>query len=313
MKLRFMKALLLLLFLLMLLFPARVFAGASKGLLLWFHSVIPTLLPFMILSAVLIKTQAIHWIARLSGPMFRRLFAVSDHGSFAVIAGFLCGYPMGSRVTADLLREKHISFREAGYLLSFCNNASPVFIISYIVQQNLKREDFLVPALTILFLSPFLTSLLFRRLPLYTRFTARKTTSPEAISESFPDKEENLLDVCIMNSFESVVKIGGYMILFSVILSLAEMFTPALLPVRNLLLSSLEITNGIALICSGTSDPQTAFFFCMVTASFGGWCAIAQTRCMIAGTGLSIIPYMIEKLATASVTSLLCLLYFAFL
>ena len=38
------------LFILMLLFPQDAFKGASAGLLLWFHTVLPTLLPFIILS-----------------------------------------------------------------------------------------------------------------------------------------------------------------------------------------------------------------------------------------------------------------------
>ena len=37
----------------MLLFPKDVFNGASKGLLLWFHTVFPTLFPFLIITNLL--------------------------------------------------------------------------------------------------------------------------------------------------------------------------------------------------------------------------------------------------------------------
>ena len=153
-------------FILMLFFPKLVFAGAKEGLLLWFNSALPTLLPFMILSNLLIKTHSADWVVRVTGPLFRHIFHISDYGSFAAVTGFLCGYPMGSKVTSDLLTEGKISLTEAQYLLSFCNNASPGFIISYVVLQNLKQEQLLVPSLAILTVSPILASFLFR--PFYS-------------------------------------------------------------------------------------------------------------------------------------------------
>jgi len=303
-----MKASVILLFALMLLFPDKVFEGACNGLMLWFHSVLPTLLPFMILSGILIKTRAIHWIVRISGPLLGRIFQVSNYASFAVITGFLCGYPMGSRITADLLREGHISLDEAGYLLSFCNNASPVFIISYIVQQNLGQEKYLSPSLIILTLSPVIASFLFRHLRLYTYFCSGNQLIRNDFLPDASEKNESILDSCIMSGFESITKVGGYIILFSIMLSLAEIPNLPYAGFRHFLLPSLEITNGISLICRNLTD-NSAFFLCMVMTSFGGWCAIAQTKCMINGTGLSIFPYAIEKLITALVTSLLCLFY----
>ncbi len=308
MKLRLVKASVIVLFTLMLLFPAKVFEGACNGLMLWFHSVLPTLLPFMILSGILIKTRAIHWIVRISGPLLGRIFHVSDYATFAVITGFLCGYPMGSRITSDLLREGHISLDEAGYLLSFCNNASPIFIISYIVQQNLRQDKFLFPSLIILTLSPVIASFFFRHLRLYTYFGSKNQTVKNVFLPEASEKNENILDSCIMSGFESITKVGGYIILFSIMLSLAEIPELPYAGFQYFFLPSLEITNGISLICQNLTG-NFAFFLCMVMTSFGGFCAIAQTKCMINGTGLSIFPYMIEKLITALVTSLLCLFY----
>ena len=51
----------LIFFLCMLSFPQTVFAGASYGLLLWFRHVLPTLLPYMVLINILIRTPALHW------------------------------------------------------------------------------------------------------------------------------------------------------------------------------------------------------------------------------------------------------------
>lgn len=295
-------------FICMLLFPRVVFTGAGKGLLLWYTSVLPTLLPFIIMSGLLIRTQAVHLIVRVTGPLLRHIFRVSDYGTFAIVTGFLCGYPMGSKVISDLLKEGHITLSEAQYLLSFCNNASPIFIISFIVLQNLKNERLLAPALVILFLSPILCSFLFRR-----KYTDRTISGHEMIpAREAPSVSGSLVDSCIMDSIEIIVKVGGYIMLFSILLSLAEMMHFQSDIFRYILLPSLEITNGISMLCKSRLTEPVTFLLTMTCASFGGFCAVAQTNCMLEGTSLSIRNYMTKKLITAMVTSLLCMFYLHF-
>ena len=130
----------LIFFLCMLSFPQTVFAGASYGLLLWFRHVLPTLLPYMVLINILIRTPALHWICHITSPFLCPLLGTSYYGTFAVLTGFLCGYPMGAKTASDLLDAQKISRSEASYLLSFCNNTSPAFILSYVVIQNLKKD-----------------------------------------------------------------------------------------------------------------------------------------------------------------------------
>lgn len=44
--------------------------------------------------------------------------------------------------------------------------------------------------------------------------------------------------------------------------------------------------------------------------AFGGVCSIAQTNCMLEGTGLSIFPYFLQKLITAILCGMLSALFF---
>ena len=102
----------LILFAFMLLSPARAAAAASEGLLLWFHALIPVLLPFFILSRLLIVLDGVAFVTRLIEPFTGSLFGLSPNGSFCLLAGFLCGYPAGARISADLVRERRISPEE---------------------------------------------------------------------------------------------------------------------------------------------------------------------------------------------------------
>ena len=292
------------LFVLMLLFPQPVFKGASSGLLLWFNVILPTLLPFMIVSNLLIGTRAIDAISKVFGPVMCRLFGVTRYGSFAIIAGFLCGYPMGGKVTADLVRKQYITWQEGQYLLSFTNNTSPMFIISYVVWQNLKDTSRTMPALLILILSPILCSFLFR---IYYRPGARIHSSgcpplPKAAAAS-------LMDSCIMNGFETITKVGGYIMLFSILIALLQKLPLDHFLFSLLLLPSLEMTTGIPLLCASPLSADACFVLSLALTSFGGWCSVAQTRSMVQGTRLPITPYIIEKLITTLVTSLLAYTY----
>lgn len=295
----------------MLLFPRAVFNGASEGLLLWFQIVFPTLFPFMLITNLLMESGGLACISRILRRPFRRIFGVSGNGSFAVLAGFLCGYPMGAKVTADLLRTGRITGNEGQYLLSFCNNTSPVFIINFIVWKTLGKDRLLLPSLIVLMGAPVLLSFIFRKFYLEKGSRFFQET---AASENGPGRQQDfsLIDTCMMNSFESIVKVGGYIILFSVILSLLSE-SGQHSPVFTTLAAVLEVTNGILIIDSLDVRLSLSWSLIMALTSFGGLCSVAQTQCMIQDTGLKTSHYIIQKLAAAGAASLLAVFYLNFL
>lgn len=291
-------------FFLMLLFPQTVICGASLGLMLWFQTVLPVLLPFLILTALLVKSNGFFVISKLIQPVLRPLFGVSDNGAFAMLIGFLCGYPMGSKVTADLKKGGRITESEASYLLSFCNQTSPMFLISYIFYIHLKRPDLLIPGMFLIEGVPLFLSIPFRKI------YRPVVTSGKSIS--VPRFSWNMVDDCIMQSFETITKIGGYIILFSIFLQFGKElpFTHPLF--RCIFLPSLELTNGVALICDAGIPSDLTFVLATGLAAFGGWCSVAQTYSMILGSGLSIGDYITKKLIITAITSLLAYIYISY-
>ena len=299
----------LILFFSMLSFPQTVFTGASYGLVLWFRHVLPTLLPYMILINVLICTPALHWICRITSTFLCPLLGSSYYGTFAVLTGFLCGYPMGAKTASDLLDTQKISRSEASYLLSFCNNTSPAFILSYVVAQNMKERNLCIPFFLILTFTPLMLSFIFR---LFYRLPESSCSFPQVTPGSFSNPSESIsdsfLDRCILNAFESVTKVGGYMMMFSVLIQLLASVLPNTI-FSLLLYSSLEISTGIRLLFSSALYTTEKIILCAFLTSFGGWCCIAQTYSMISSSQLPILPYITAKLVTALVTSLLISAY----
>lgn len=308
-----LKILLIFVFFLMLLNPESVFQGASLGILLWFQTVLPTLLPFVIISGLLIQTNALFYLSSMFGPALSKVFGTSPHAAFPIMAGFLCGYPMGAKTTADLVKMDYLSTREGCYLLSFCNNTSPAFLMNFVILQNLGRQELVIPSIFLVSGSCILCSFLFR--PFYRKNRGQKEDATSSFHLSSTSRKWNfaIVDTCIMDSFETVTKVGGYIMIFSIILQFFARWFPHSSFWTLVVLPSLELTNGVVLLAQSRLDLALKLAALLSLSAFGGFCAIAQTSCMLNGTKIPILPYIIQKLVTAAVTSLMTFLYCMFL
>ena len=85
---------LLAVFALLVCFPSVASAGASQGLLLWFQVLIPSLLPFFLLSGFLIRSGLISSVSTVTYPLLGRFFHTTPEGATCILIGFLCGYPV---------------------------------------------------------------------------------------------------------------------------------------------------------------------------------------------------------------------------
>ena len=290
----------------MLLFPKKVLADSLAGLDLWFHTVLPSLLPFMILSNVLIGANVVSQLMRPFSGFFRHVLGLSPEGGYAWLLGLFCGFPMGARLTGDMYRQHRISREEAGYLLTFANQSSPMFLSTYVVLHGLGDSTMTLPVFVIFYASAFLTSLIFR---IRSR---RFGLPPSKPKKEVPEQTSygNLLDTSIMNGFEIITRLGGYIILFSILAGIVLQFPAPLHTAAPFLSGLTEITTGIHTISGTTLPLQVKFTAIVCCTAFGGFSTVAQTSCMLNGTGLSIFTYLKGKLVNAAVAGLLCLFVF---
>lgn len=285
-----------LLFILIICNPLIAVNGASKGLLLWFHTIIPTLLPFIILSNLMVSLDVFHYLTFFFAPITKPILAISKNSNYAIILGMICGYPMGAKTCADLVINKKISPKEGQYLLLFTNNVSPMFVISYISNSILKNQTLNGDFFIAIYLSPILISLIYNKYYRKSIKTLRFTHPQTNYNTKMIDFR--LIDKAIMDGFETITKLGGYIILFSIISSFIQEKIEINLLVKCFILGFVEITTGIDYIGS-MSFPifLKGLIICGIT-SFGGLSSLAQTNSMIKEAGLSIKPYFFSKLLT---------------
>ena len=281
------------------------YQGACQGLLLWFRTVLPTLLPFMLFSSLIVKLGGIPLLIAPFRPLLTHIFKLSDNGCYVLISGLLCGYPMGAKTCSEFLDQGLLSPDEARYLLAVSNHPSPMFLLGYAAFGLVPSAA--VPAPT----AALLLSLYLPILPL--SFLARKAYNfrPQDNTNRPVQAEQASFDTIMMNSFEIMVKIGGYIMLFSILAAFIRQ-TPALSPFRKtLFLGLVEITTGIQAIKTTLDSPLKELLL-TVSAAFGGLSGLFQTKSVLGNPALSVRHYTLWKILHTALSAVcfLCITTF---
>lgn len=278
-------------------YPAATVTAAANGLVLWFERILPALLPFAILSNIIIASDILSVLTAKINPFIRMFLPVSESGTFVLFSGFLFGFPMGSKNCAELLLQHKIEKEEADVLFIITNNISPVFIQSYILEQQLKLPGYFGISLLILYLPPLLLGYFLLKKNRVSDFSHKKPTSRSKINFQ-------IVDAGIMNGFETLTKIGGYIMIFSILASCIAML-PFPDTAKLCCIGITELTNGIHILCRMKMTKESQYVIAMIFTAFGGISGIAQTSAMIKDTGLSIKKYCFWKVILSVITGVL--------
>ena len=249
-----------------------------SGLLLWYHSVVPTLLPFMLLTGLLLRLRLLEPLLPFLQRCLAPIFGCSGYGVFAILCGFTAGFPMGAKLTRTLLDQKKISHKEACHLIGFVNNPSPAFLLSYVAADQWQHPELGILLIGNVFGSALLYGILssFRFRSVRTDPSRSGSVHATAIHES-PQDCFALIDSCIEDAVSATVRIGVYLIVFSMLVDAAASIPLASTPVGLVLFAALELTNGIHLIAHSPLSFQVQLVLIPALAAFGGCSVIAQS------------------------------------
>ena len=141
-------------------------------------------------------------------------------GAFALIMGWLSGYPVGAKISMNF-REKNICTKEeCERLLSFTNNSGPLFIIGTCGIGLFGNSTIGVLLLIAHIFSSITTGFLFRfwkrNSSTFTKYKTSKSDN-KIQNVSFSNLGE-ILGYSIKSAIITVVQIGGFVVLFSVII-----------------------------------------------------------------------------------------------
>lgn len=308
----------ILLALCLVIFSKTNLVAAKNGLSLWANNVVPSLFPFFVITELLSSINIIHHIGRLFDKIMRPLFNVPGECAFAFIMGLISGYPTGGKIVANL-REQGICTKDEGdRMLAFTNNSGPLFIISFVGISIFgdTKTGFLLLCTHIL-ASITVGILLGKLSTIKSKSNSKISTTSTHNSRQAPITLSNLggiLGKSIQNAISTILLIGGFVVIFSVIISifnqshLLDSISKILKPILNIigfnlnfakpiLAGMIELTNGIHMIAEiSIKSISQNIILCAFLLGFGGISVLFQVFSLLSKTDLSMKKYVIGKL-----------------
>ncbi|MBR4906090.1 MAG: hypothetical protein IKZ44_04475 [Clostridia bacterium] len=263
--------------------PDAAMNAAYAAALLWWTRVLPSLLPYLIASSLLLRSGILSRLPKRASPFL------------LLPLGILGGYPVGARVAGKLYRDGALSRSDAQRTAAFCNLPNPVFLISVVAAGMFRDARTALPLLLGIF-----GTALFGLIPL-SRIHVKAIPS-----EASPTLSHDL-PAAIGDGVQAILNIGGCLVFASVLGALLEstgvfrLFGTAAPTACAVTLGLFEMTSGVSAVAAlPLSLPLrlalTAFFI-----QFGGASVLLQSASHVP---LSLPRYCLIRLCTALLAAL---------
>ena len=263
------------------------------------------------------NTNFVNSIGRFLNKIMKPLFNIRGEGAFAFIMGLISGYPVGAKIACNFRENNICSKEECERLLSFTNNSGPLFIIGTVGISMFGNSTIGLLLLITHILACITVGFIFR-------FWKINSSSSEYVrnKNSNYKKHRNVtlsnlgevLGKSISNSISTILMIGGFVVIFSSIISilrasgilnsLVVLLTPTFnflhldsSFISGIITGLLEITNGISFISSiNIKHISVNIIITAFLLGCGGLSVLLQVWSITSKTDLSIKPYFYGKL-----------------
>lgn len=304
----------------LILFSTDNLVAAKNGLLLWGTSVVPSLLPFFIATELLGYTNIVSFLGKLLNRFMRPIFNVPGEGAFALIMGVISGYPVGAKIVSNLKKQGNCTQEECERLLAFTNNSGPLFIIGTVGVSLFSSSSIGFKLFFVHLISCLLVGFIFRWWKCKPQNSKWKRQESSTINSICFNNLGAVLSASIQSAIRLVVIIGGFVVLFSVIVSMLNsskvlnilcMFLSPFLHIfkipeiysSSIITGIIEVTNGVKIAAIG-SNPFS-IIICSFLLGFGGISVLLQVLSITSEAKISIKPYILGKFLQACLSAII--------
>lgn len=274
------------------LYPQEAVAASKQGLATWFEQILPALLPFTILSGILLRSRFMDSFKSGSNLLTITL---------TLICGFVFGFPVGAKLSADFYSHKLLSRRQAIILCITANNFSMMYVFGFVIPLLFPDGHYKTTTYLLLYLLPLGISIL---LLLICRKTNTNEIQKNTASRFQLDMQ--IIDAGIISGFEALIKICGYIVIFSLASRMLFVLWRHSSLIALLVMGNLEISNGITLLSQYELPETLRYLITVQFLSFGGISGIAQTASILKPSGLPIKSYVIGKILLTVLLVFIC-------
>ena len=267
--------------------PRAAATGISRGLSICAGALLPSLFPFLVLGGFAVHSGVTAAIGRRLSPVTRVLFGVSGAAAPVILLSFVGGYPTGANAVSALYKNGTITTAEARHLLRFCVCGGPAFIVGAVGAGLVGNAQFG----WLLLAAHLLAALVIGIVCAPSR--RDRPPVPAPVVPSLPPSAA--LVKAVSDSCETVLTVGGFVLTFSAVLSLADACGLADLLGRfaTWLPCLLEVSNGCAAAAHHVAAPLLLGF----ALGFGGLSVHCQVAAALDGTDLLTPSFVTARLA----------------
>ena len=280
-----------LLLVLLLCFPREMTQGVRDALHVCGTSLITSLFPFFVLCTFTVKSGLANRLGRPADRVMRTLFRLPGQAASAVLLGLCGGYPVGTRMTAQLYEHGALTKTQAERMCLFCVSAGPAFTVGAVGAGMLCSRSAGRVLFCSLTLSAVTTGLLLRfaDTPAEPRTlpTCRTSGAARSFCEAVADAGESILSVC------------AWVLLFSGVGAAAEKLPEALyLPFACL----SEVTNG----CRTAASHALSLPLIAAVLGFGGFAVHCQVLPSVTACGVRVSRFLAFRAVHAALAAVYC-------
>ena len=296
----------------LILFSKSNIIAVKSGLDLWINNIVPSLFPFFIAVELINNTFLPMLIENIFQKIMKPLFNVPGVGAYALFMGIISGYPVGAKIVTDL-RNKNLCTKEEGErLLTFTNNSGPLFILGTVGITLFGDTSIGLLLLSTHLLSCFTVAFIFRFWKSNNRNETINSFDNNSNLISIKDLGQ-ILSTSIINAIKSIILIGGFIVFFSVVLSILDkmyffkiyydILKPTFITLNvnpnfiiPLISGIIELTSGVSLIATiPSASLGINIIFAAFLLGFGGISILLQVWSISSNSDISIKPYILGK------------------
>lgn len=294
--------------------------AAIEGSAMFFYKVFPSLLPFLVLSNLILMNGGVYIYSKAFGRLLCRPLKLPYECSFVLIISMLSGYPLGAKYACDIYSKGLIDHDTCSNLLNIASNPSPLFVIGVVGTSLLKSTLCGYVLLFSCYISCFTIGIILKKQNTHKILKSNKAVSAlrgdKICSDSIKSSIDSAIQICL--------SIGGFVIFFYVINTLVQSSkiyesivqkTSILLNadckmLSGIILGMIEMTNGCNLMCSGNSSVTAKCMAAAFLISFSGLSIISQAYSFMSKYKFSLKKYVKYKFLQGIISSLIvCILF----
>ncbi len=278
--------------------PSQAAGGVRSGVQYSLNVLLPSLFPFMFLSAFASEYGISSRLGRLFAPFTQGVLYLPGDAGVTVLLSLVGGYPVGAVGISSLLRHKKITQKQARRMLCCCVNPGPAFLISAVGDEMYGSKTIGV----VLFASQTAASLIVGIvLGIIARF--HEPIEKSSGSDSAHHDLSTAFVLSTKSACASAVSLCSLVVLFSA-------FSSLLLALINIdggslagagIRSFLEVTDGTACLAA----LRLPIYFTALAVGWGGLCVHFQVFAALTELRINKAVFALSRLAVGGLSALL--------